>query len=217
MSSIVSPAHVVASLNWRYATKKFDPTKKISEELWNALEEVLILAPSSYGLQPWRFFVVTSPEVKTKLSAASYGQTQPSDASHTVVFAVRLNLGAEHVQKYIDRIAEVRGVPKESLAGYQKLMVENLKKSADRGELDTWQKHQVYIALGQFMTSAAVLGIDTCPMEGIDLAKYDEILGLTGTPFTTVVACPAGYRAADDKYAGRKKVRFAAHEVVIKV
>jgi nitroreductase len=85
------------------------------------------------------------------------------------------------------------------------------------GRLDAWQSRQVYIALGQFMAAAAVIGIDTCPMEGIEPAKYDEILGLAGTGYATVVGCAAGYRATDDKYATTPKVRFRTEDVVVRV
>src|SRR5207249_1373914 len=111
-----------------------------------------------------------------RLAAASWGQTQPLECSHFVVFAVRKNLGSDHVDRYLDRIVEVRGGFKEGLKGFRDLMVGSLDKARTDGSLDTWQSHQVYIALGQFMAAAALLGVDTCPMEGIEPPKYDEIL-----------------------------------------
>lgn len=213
MQPIAAPV-LLSALHWRYATKKFDPTRKLTAETWAVLEEALVLAPSSFGLQPWKFLVITDPAVKASLVPVSWGQTQPADCSHMVVFTVKKNLGAEHVEKFLARQIEVRGGTKESLAAYQNIILGSLTGAAQAGTLDAWQTHQVYIALGQFMASAALIGVDTCPMEGIDRAKYDEVLGLTGTEFTTVVACPAGYRAADDKYATAKKVRFPASEIV---
>ena len=210
----LAPSELLAALNWRYATKKFDPAKKIPAETWSALEQALVLSPSSFGIQPWKFLVVTNPAVREKLVPVSWGQTQPKDASHFVVFAVRKDLPEAHIDRYVARTAELRGSTPDALAPFKKMMMGSLEGARAKGFLDTWQTHQVYIALGQFMASAAVLGVDTCPMEGLEPAKYDEILGLAGTGFATVVACAAGYRAGDDKYATLPKVRFPAAEVI---
>jgi nitroreductase len=213
MTSI--PAHnVVDALNWRYATKKFDPARKIPEAAWKALEQALVLAPSSFGLQPWKFVVVQDQSVRKRLSEVSWGQTQPLECSHYVVFAVRKNLSVGDVDRYVDRIVEVRGGTKEKLKGYRDIMVSSVDGARDKGYLDAWSSRQVYIALGQFMASAAILEIDTCPMEGIEPPKYDEILGLGAQGFGALCACAAGYRAADDKYAVTPKVRFKAEDVV---
>ncbi|MFM8357537.1 MAG: NAD(P)H-dependent oxidoreductase [Verrucomicrobiota bacterium] len=201
-------------LQWRYATKKFDPSRPIPPEVWWALEETLVLAPSSFGLQPWKFLVITNPEVKQALVPCSWNQTQPADCSHHVVFCVRQGLDAAHVDRFLDRQVEIRGGSRAALEGYRNMMLGSLKQAAEKGFLDTWQTHQVYIALGQFMASAALLGVDTCPMEGIVPPEYDRVLGLAGTGYATVVACAAGYRAADDKYASAKKVRFSRPEVL---
>ncbi len=208
---------LVDALNWRYATKKFDPAKKIPEGDWHALEQSLVLSPSSIGLQPWKFFVVTDPAVKTQLVTASYRQVQAADCSHFFVFTVRRDVDAAHVDRHISRMMEVRGVTEESLAKFRTMTLGNLDRARSLGTLNTWQTHQIYIALGQFMASAAVLGIDTCPMEGIEPEKFDEILGLLGTDYTTVVACAAGYRLADDKYATTKKVRFKSEDVIVRI
>jgi nitroreductase len=212
----VSDETVLTQLRWRYATKKFDPARKISPEDWRTLEQAVILSPSSYGLQPWKFVVVTDQAVKEKLVPISWGQRQVADASHTVVFAVRKGLNAADVDKYLARIAQVRNTTVEAQAGFRKMMLGSIEGAAKAGHLDQWMTHQVYIALGQYMAAAAMLGIDTCPMEGIEPAKYDEVLGLAGTGYATVVACPAGYRAADDAYARLPKVRFAAEDVIIR-
>jgi nitroreductase len=213
----VSNETLLRQLNWRYATKKFDPAKQISEEDWAALEQALVLAPSSIGLQPWKFVVVTDPATKARLVPVSWGQKQAEECSHFVVFAVRRDLGEDHVERHIGRMGEVLAVATESLAKFKTMVMGNIDKAKAEGRLDTWQEHQVYIALGQFMACAAMLGIDTCPMEGIEPEKFDEILGLAGSDYATVVACAAGYRSADDKYAVRKKVRFKAADVVVRV
>lgn len=213
----VSNETLLHQLNWRYATQRFDSARKISDRDWHALEQSLVLAPSSINLQPWKFIVVTDAAVKVQLRAASWRQPQPEECSHFVVFAVRKDLDAAHVERHIDRVVEVRGVERTSLEKFRGMTLRNLDKARTDGRLDTWQTHQIYIALGQFMASAAMVGIDTCPMEGIDAAKFDDLLGLLGTDYTTVVACAAGYRSAEDKYATTKKVRFKAEDVVVRI
>jgi nitroreductase len=217
MPAAIPPQLLVDALNWRYATKKFDPAKKIADDVWNALEQSLVLAPSSIGLQPWKFFVVTDRAVKTQLMEASYRQPQVADCSHFVALSARRDIDAEHVERHIGRMAEVTGVAPESLAKFRTMTMRNLDKARAAGTLDMWQEHQIYIALGQFMVSAALVGVDTCPMEGIEPGKYDEILGLAGSNYSTVVACAAGYRLPDDKYANIKKVRFKAEDVIVRV
>src|SRR3954463_1075041 len=217
MPATIPPQQLVDALSWRYATKKFDPAKKIPADYWHALEQSLILSPSSIGLQPWKFFVVTDQAMKTQLMPASYRQAQVVDCSHFVVFTVRRDLDAEHVERHIARMMEVTGAAPDSLAKFRTMTMKNLDKARTAGTLDTWQEHQVYIALGKFMASAAVLGVDTCPMEGIEPAKYDEILGLTGGHYATAVGCAAGYRSPDDKYATMKKVRFKPEDVLVRV
>lgn len=157
--------------------------------------------------------MVTSPEVRRALVPQSWGQTQPVDSSHFVVFAARTNVTVEYIDHFLARTVEVRGGSLEALAGYRGMMVNSLIPRSE-AELTNWATHQVYIALGQFMAAAAVLGVDTCPMEGLVPSEYDKILGLAGTGYKTVVACAAGYRASEDKYASLAKVRFPASELI---
>ncbi len=211
---MLSAADLVSALNWRYATKQFDASRKIAAADWNALEESLRLAPSSFGIQPWKFIVVESPELRAKLREASWGQTQVTEASHLVVLAVKQAVDAAHLDRFMADIAKTRGAAVESLAGYRKLVDGFVAAKAQAGQLEAWSSKQVYIAAGQFMASAAVIGVDTCPLEGIDPAKYDEALGLAGSGWATQMAIAAGYRAAGDKYATAPKVRFPASEVI---
>jgi nitroreductase len=215
MNSVaVSPAQVLAQLQWRYAVKKFDPSKKIPADAWDVLEQSLILTPSSFGLQPWKFFVVENPELRQELLANSWNQAQVVEASHLVVLAIKRDMGDAEVDRYIQDMSDKRNVPIDGLAGLNK-MIKGFMANPDKGfTTDEWAIRQVYIAIGQFMTSAAMLGIDTCPMEGFNPAKYDEILGLTAQGYASVLVCPAGYRAADDKYAVMPKVRFDRSEVI---
>lgn len=213
----LSPSALLAQLQWRYATKQFDPAKKIPAGVWSALEQALILTPSSFGLQPWKFIVVTDQAVKEQLVSASWRQTQPADCSHHVIFAAKNELTEADVDRFLTRQVEVRGGTVESLAGYRNVIVGFAGKGAREGWLKDWAIRQAYIAIGNLMTSAAILGVDTCPMEGIAADQYDKILGLEGTGYSTAVACAAGYRAATDKYADAPKVRFKAEELIQRI
>lgn len=204
-------------LNWRCATKQFDAQRKIHPQDWAALEEALVLSPSSFGLQPWKFINVTDPAVREKLVPASWGQRQIADACHLVVFAVKKNLSVADVDAFIAHAAQVRGVPVASLADYRGMMIGAVVKGMDDATRTAWATKQVYLALGNFLTCAALLGIDACPMEGIEPAKYDEILGLDKLGLTAVVVATVGYRASGDKYAAAKKVRFAKQDVLVEV
>lgn len=209
-----SPNELLTQLRWRYATKRFDATKTIPADTWSALEQALLLAPSSFGLQPWKFVVVTTPAVKQQLRAASWGQAQVTDASHYVVFTGLRTTTEADVDRFLQCQSQVRGTPLESMAGYRKVLVDFLAKGWASKDLAAWNARQGYIALGQFMAAAAMIGVDTCPMEGIDMAAYDRILGLDGSRYTTLCGCAAGYRASDDKYATAPKVRFPLGEVI---
>jgi nitroreductase len=210
----ITTTDLLENLNWRYATKQFDPTKTISQEVWTALEDCLVLTPSSYGLQPWKFLIITSKEIKEKLRPFSWNQAQVTDCSHYVVFTIKKNLTAADVDHFVARTAELRGGTIEEISGYRNMMVSDVVYGPRSLNVNEWATRQAYIALGNFMTSAALLGIDTCPMEGIEPANYDNALGLPSKGFATVVACAAGYRSEDDKYAKLAKVRFPKSEMI---
>ncbi|MBK9795947.1 MAG: NAD(P)H-dependent oxidoreductase [Holophagaceae bacterium] len=212
--STIPGESLLQQLNWRYATKKFDPTKKIPAAEWAVLEQALILTASSYGLQPWKFIVVTDSTLKAQLRPASWNQAQVEECSHLVVFTAKQDISEADVDRFIARIAQVRGVTAESLAGYKGFMMGDLVKGPRHAIIHEWAARQAYIAMGNLLTSAAVVGIDACPFEGIEPAKYDDLLGLKGTGYATVAACPLGYRSADDKYASTPKVRFEAKDVI---
>lgn len=212
----ISTDSLLSALRWRYATKKFDATRTIPSETWSTLEQAMILSPSSFGLQPWKFIVITDPALKAQLVPASWGQSQPKDCSHLVVFTVRKGLNHEDVDRYLQCSSAITGRPLEALAGYRSVVTGYVDHATAKGTLDDWSTRQVYIALGQFMASAALIGVDTCPLEGIDPAKYDEILGLKDSGHATVVGCAAGYRSPEDGYGRAPKVRFAASELIVR-
>ena len=210
----LTPAQVVERLEWRYATKSFDPTKQIPADAWHALEQSLVLAPSSFGLQPWKFLVVEDKNLREQLRAASWNQSQVVDADRFVVFTALRTTTAEDVDRFMQRTSELRGTPVESMQGYRNVIANFLVKGWAAKDLFAWNARQTYLALGQFMTAAALMGIDTCPMEGIDLHGYDELLGLKGSRYATLCACAVGYRAAHDKYGEAVKVRYAHDDIV---
>jgi len=201
-------------LNWRYACKKFDPTKKIRESDWNILVESLRLSASSYGLQPWKFIVVQNPEIRKQLLPLSWGQTPVTDASHFVVLTYKEKMDEAHIDKFIQETAKVRGMDASTLNGYKDMMMGDLVKGPRAQVINWWAQRQVYIAMGSILTTAAMMEIDTLPMEGLDPAGYDKVLSLEGTGYKTVAAVACGYRAADDKYQHAKKVRFETKDVV---
>ena len=201
-------------MNWRYATKVFDPSRKIPADTWAALEESLRLTASSFGLQPYRFLVVADPAVRERLLPHSWGQRQVVDASHYVVFAARTSVTDAEIDQHIARIAAARGVTPESLTAYRGMMTGMLLSDGFKPMQPHWAAKQAYIALGNLLTSAALLGVDACPMEGFIPAEYDQALDLSSQGLTAVVCCALGYRHAGDKYAVTAKVRLPKPELV---
>jgi nitroreductase len=209
----ISPEKLLTSLRWRYATKRFDPTKKIPAATWDAIEESMVLTPSSFGLQPWKFLVIQDPGVRALLSPESWKQPQVTEASHYVVLTARTDLNPGDIDAWMTRMSEVQGSSLETTAPLRG-MIQGFAQAMSHEARHAWNIRQCYIALGQLMASAAVLGIDACPMEGISAAGYDHVLGLEASGYATVVACALGYRSADDKYAATPKARFDRSQVI---
>jgi nitroreductase len=209
----LSPDQLLAALRWRYATKSFDSTKKIPATTWEAIEESLVLTPSSFGLQPWKFLVIQDPGVRGNLLGESWRQLQVTEASHYVVLTARTDLDASDIDAWMERMGEVQASPVETLASYRGVIA-GFAQAMSHEARHAWNVRQAYIALGQLMASAAVLGVDACPMEGISAAGYDQVLGLAGSGYATVVACALGYRAAGDKYAAIPKARFERTRII---
>lgn len=203
----------ISSLQWRYATKAFDPNRKIPADQWADIEQSLVLTPSSFGLQPWKFIVVETADIRESLVDHSWGQRQVADASHFLVLAHKKSVDEAFVDSWVDVLARVQNRPAAELEGY-KGMIMGFTANMSTEQMLAWSQRQTYIVLGQLMAFAADLEIDACPMEGIDPVKYDEILGLAGTGYTTSVACALGYRSDADKYASIPKARFPAEAVI---
>jgi nitroreductase len=190
----------VPHLQWRYATKKFNPEQKIAQEDLDDLLESLRLSPSSLGLQPWKFVVVTDPTIRKQLREQAWDQAQITDASHLIVFCVNNNIDEHYVQKLIAHIAQERHIPLESLQKLQEMILNSLTHQSAE-EREAWLIHQVYITLGVLLTVCAAKRIDACPMEGFDPSAFDTMLHLREQGLHAVALCAIGYRAGDDKYA----------------
>ena len=176
-----------------------------------------MLTPSGGGLQPWKFIVVTDPSVRAKLTPASYGQAQINAASHLVVLAAKQNFSEADVDAHLKNLATIQGAPLEALAPLRGMLVGSVVKAMDENARNAWARNQAYIALGNLLNSAALLGIDACPMEGFDRAQYDEILGLKAQGLASAVIATLGYRLPTDKYANAPKVRFPKAAVFIRI
>lgn len=205
--------NISKALQWRYAVKKFDAQKKISDADWKVLKDSLRLSPSSYGLQPWKFIVVENPNLRQKLREVSWNQSQVTDCSHYVVLVYKEKVDAAFVRKNMEKIAAVRGIGVDTLAGFEKAISGDLIQGPRAAIIDSWAQRQVYIAMGFLLETAALLGVDSTPMEGLDPAAYDKLLGLEGSGWKTVAAVALGYRHAEDPFIQLKKVRFDEAEI----
>lgn len=214
MSRTIPDKQLLDALNWRYATKAFDASKVIPEATWKTLEETLVLSPSSFGLQPYRFLVVKDAAIRKQLLPHSWNQNQVVDASHYVVFAGRTAITENEIDAFLNRIVEVRNIPRESLEGYRGMMYGSLLSPGAESRIPHWAALQAYIALGNLMTAASLVGVDTCAIEGFAPAEYDAILGLKEQGLASVVCLALGYRSAEDKYAELAKVRKPTSELV---
>lgn len=165
---------IIEALNWRYATKKFDTTKKLLEDQLNLILEAARLTPSSYGLEPWKFVVVTNPEIRAKLVAAAWHQSQITEASHLLVLCARTDVNIEYVDQYQQRIEQANGMPAGAMSGLGD-MIRGSVGARTPEEIINWNAKQVYIALGNIMTVCALNNIDSCPMEGFDVASDDKL------------------------------------------
>ncbi|WP_163399334.1 NAD(P)H-dependent oxidoreductase [Flavobacterium fluviatile] len=202
------------NLNWRYATKKFDATKKISEADLNTLKEAVRLSASSYGLQPFKVVIVENPELREKLKAEAWGQTQITEASHLLIFANDLNLDSKSVEAYIKNISETRSVPVEALEGFSGMM-NNVISNLSSEDKNIWTAKQTYIALGTLLSAAAELRIDATPMEGFSAPAFNEILGFDKLGLNASVIATLGYRHEEDDAQHYKKVRKSQEELFI--
>lgn len=200
--------------NWRYATKKFDSTKKISNEDLNVLKEAIRLSSSSYGLQPYKILIVENPELRAQIQPAAWGQSQIIEASHLIIFANMINLGEAEIDNYIANIAETRGIPAENIQGYGDFMKSKIITLSENDK-NNWTSKQTYLALGNLLNAAAELKIDATPMEGFEPEKVNAILGLNEKGLNASLIATIGYRHEEDATQHNKKVRKSKEELFI--
>ena len=207
---------LIDALYWRYSTKKFDPSKKISDADLDELLESLRLAPSSYGLQPWKFYVVTDPAIRKELSQPTGSHPQLTDASHLLVLCAKTQMDEAHIDQYVQLMGKVRGMDAEAMHKSKERYISRMQSKSPE-VMNEWTKKQVYIALGMLLTACALKKVDSCPMEGFDVEKVNELLGLGKDGYTATLLCPIGYRSADDEHAQKAKVRFPKEDVSVRM
>ena len=208
--------NTLESLNWRYATKKFDANRTLTDVQVDQLLEAGNLAASSYGLQPYKLLVIKNQDLQDQLVAHSYNQRQVADASHVIVIAARTDVNADYISAYSDRVEKTRGLDAGAMDASKDVMLGTIGKLSPE-DLFQWSAKQTYIVLGTMMAAAAQMEIDTCPMEGFVPAKYDELLDLESKNLRSVLVLPVGYRAEDDAAQHQKKVRLPLDEIVVQV
>lgn len=206
----------IESLQWRYAVKKFDENKSLSETQINTLKEAFNLTATSYGLQPIKMVVIQNKEIQQQLVQHSWNQPQVAQASHVLVLCIPKEFTIKDIDNYFSLVKNIRNTPDEILNPFKEMLSSSIaNKTAE--ELTTWNKNQAYIALGNLMTVAANEQIDSCPMEGFVPEKYDEVLNLDKHNLTSVLVLPVGFRAEDDYMKDLKKVRKKTAEVIIEL
>ncbi|MFV8322845.1 NAD(P)H-dependent oxidoreductase [uncultured Flavobacterium sp.] len=200
--------------NWRYATKKFDATKKITAEDLSTLKEAIRLSSSSYGLQPYKVIIVENPELRANIQPAAWGQSQIVEASHLIIFANETKVDDLAIDEYIKNISQTRNMPIEALAGYGDFMKSKIT-SLTPEEKNIWTAKQTYLALGNLLNVAAELKIDATPMEGFVPAQVNEILGLDKLGLNATLIATLGYRHDEDATQHYKKVRKSNEDLFI--
>ena len=204
----------IENQNWRYATKKFDATKKITAEDLNTLKEAIRLSASSYGLQPYKIIIVENSELRAQLKGAAFNQSQIVDASVVIVFANEINFGEEEIISFSKNMSKTREIPLESIQGYVEYMKSNIVTLSEEPR-NIWSSKQTYLALGNLLNAAAELKIDTTPMEGFVAAQVNELLGLNALGLNATLIVTLGYRHDEDATQHYKKVRKSSEDLFI--
>lgn len=208
--------NIIDSLQWRYATKKFDDTKSLSNSQINILKEAFNLTATSYGLQPLKLIVIQNKEVQEKLVSASWNQQQIIQASHVLVICVQDNFTSKDAENYFKLIKKIRNTPDEILNPFKEFLVSEMNKKSTK-EIEIWNKNQAYLALGNLLTVCAAEKIDACPMEGFVPEQYDEILDLKSHNLKSALVLPVGFRAEDDYMKDLAKVRKDLQDSIIEI
>lgn len=208
--------NIIESLKWRYATKKFDPSKNLSTQQINTLKKAFNLMATSFGLQPLKLIIIKNKKLKEEFVKYCYYQRQVADASHLLVFCIENDTTTEAINAYFDMEKEIRGTSEEIISKYRNQLIGNFEnKSIEEKQISA--TNQAYIALGNLMTVCAIEKIDACPMEGFMPEKIDELLNLPSQNLKSVLLMPVGFRADDDYMSTMKKVRKPLNETVLEI
>ncbi|WP_422358679.1 NAD(P)H-dependent oxidoreductase [Reichenbachiella sp.] len=203
---------LIENLNWRYATKYFDTSKKVNSDNLELLKEAIRLSPSSYGLQQYKVLIVEKSEIKEQLKEAAYGQGQLTDSSHVFVFCHYLNVSGDMIDNYIEQKAKAEDVAIDRISGYG-TFIKNTVSAMDTKDMVHWSRRQTYLAVANLLTACAELKIDACPMEGFEHDRFDDILGLADKGLASAIIVPVGYRSDSDQTQFVPKVRKATNEM----
>ena len=207
-------SNTIENLEWRYAVKRFDEQRMLSDEQVEVLKKAFNLTATSYGLQPIKLVVLSDKKLQRALVEHSYNQQQVGQASHVLILCVEKNVDSRYISSYFERVKQVRGTSDEVLDPFKQALVEDFSKKAP-AEILEWAKKQVYLAMGNLLTICAMERIDACPMEGFIPSEYDRLLDLESRGLTSVLVLPVGYRASDDMFSGFKKVRRKMNDSII--
>lgn len=208
--------NIIDKLKWRYATKRFDPSKKLSKEKLDILKETFKLTATSFGLQPIKMVVVSNQAIKEQLMPLTFNQAQIRDASHVLVLCIEKEIDADFIVEHFKRVEETRNTPRKILEPFEENLVNSFAEKQSK-EIRQWMINQLYLTLGALLTVCAIEKIDSCPMEGFEPEKYNELLGLSELGLESVIVLPVGYRDESDFFISLKKVRREVDELTISI
>ena len=208
--------NIIDSLNWRYATKKFDSTRKLSKSQINLLKKAFNLTASSYGLQPVKLIVISNQKIKNSLLKSSMNQLQVIQCSHLLIICIESNINKSYIESYFKRVIDIRKTNPIVLESFKESIINEFNDMSNTSIIN-WSINQAYLALGNLMTVCSVEGIDSCPMEGFLPEKYDEILDLKSKNLKSVLVMPVGYRSVNDQFSSFKKVRKDINDNTIEI
>jgi hypothetical protein len=208
--------NIIEKLKWRYATKKFDASKRLSQSKLNVLTESFNLTATSYGLQPLKMLVIGNTALKEQLVPITMKQQQVKNASHVLVLCTETEMNSDYIKQYFNLVAETRNTSRDVLSSFEGFLIDEFSEKS-KMSVETWMAKQAYLALGNLLTVCALEDIDSCPIEGFEPKKYDELLGLKEKGLQSIVVLAVGYRAEDDFFSGLEKVRRGVDEVVIQM
>ena len=208
--------NIIDSLNWRYATKKFDSKRKLSKIQINLLKKAFNLTASSYGLQPVKLIVISNQKIKNSLLESSMNQQQVIQCSHLLIICIESNINKSYIESYFKRVIDIRKTNPIVLESFKESIINEFNDMSNTSIIN-WSINQAYLALGNLMTVCSVEGIDSCPMEGFLPKKYDEILDLKSKNLKSVLVMPVGYRSVNDQFSSFKKVRKDINDNTIEI